>query len=233
MNTRYPDRLQAFVDGQLAPADRARLLEEMERDPELREAACELRRLKEYVSCAFEDPPEAPAARSRSAWPWRGIAAGVAASLLLPTGFLLGRWSAAPAPGEFFEISQQAMQLVATPQQTRRVVLHVDDANPGKFLAVLNSAEDLVRLVPGGEVEVIANAAGLDLVRADGGPYKRRVKALMERYPNVHFVACNITLDKLRDRGEEPVLVPGTDVAPSAAERILQRMEDGWIYLRI
>jgi intracellular sulfur oxidation DsrE/DsrF family protein len=233
MNERYSDRLQAFVDGQLDPADRARVLEEMERDATLRERACELRRLKEAVACAFDDLPAAPPAPRARRWPWRKAAFGVAASLLLPLGFLLGRISAPPPLEGFSDIAQPAMQLVASPQDSRRVVLHVDEGDPGKFLVVLESAEDLMYFLPEGEVDVIVNAGGLDLVRADRSPYAERVAELMAEHPNMRFVACNITMDKQRAQGDEPVLVRGTRVAPSAAEHILQRMEQGWVYLRV
>ncbi|MGE0079898.1 MAG: hypothetical protein AB7U81_01225 [Thiohalomonadaceae bacterium] len=233
MNERYSDRLQAFVDGQLDPLDRARMLEEMERDPTLRDGACELRRLKEAVSCAFEQPPRPPRAHAAPRRTWRELAMGVAASLLLPVTFMLGRWSATPPTDDFTGLAQPAMQLVAAPQDSRRVVLHVDEHDPGKFLAVLESAEDLMYFLPDGEVEVIVNAGGLDLVRQDRSPFEERVAALMTEYPNIRFVACNITMNKQRALGEEPVLVRGTQVAPSAAEHIIQRMEEGWMYLRV
>lgn len=233
MNERYSDRLQAFVDGQLDPEDRARMLEEMERDPVLRERACELRGLKEAVSCAFENPPAPPRAQPAARRSWRKLSIGVAASLLLPLTFMLGRWSAAPPADELAEVTQPAMQLVAAPQDSRRVVLHVDEHDLGKFLVALESAEELMYFLPEGEVEIIVNAGGLDLVRSDRSPYRERVAALMAEYPNIHFVACNITLNKRRVLGDEPVLVRGTEVAPSAAERIIQRMEEGWVYLRV
>ncbi|MCK9530241.1 MAG: zf-HC2 domain-containing protein [Gammaproteobacteria bacterium] len=233
MNERYPDLLQAYVDGQLDPTDRARVLEQLEHDPALREAACELHRIKEAVRCAFENPPAAPRTPVRRQWPWRRNAAMVAAALLLPLGFLLGRWSAPPALEDFTLATQPAMRLVTAPQTSQRVVLHVGEGHADKFLVALDSAEELMRFLPNGRVDVIVNAGGLDLVRADRSPYSERVAELMVRYPNVHFVACNITMDKQRALGDEPVLLRGTDVAPSAAEHIIERMEQGWIYLRV
>lgn len=233
MNERFPDLLQAFVDGQLDPADRARILEQMERDPALREAACELHRLKEAVRCAFENPPPAPRKPVQRPWFGRRSAAMVAAALLLPLGFLLGRWSASPVLEDFTRVAQPPMRLVTTPQTAQHVVLHVSEGYSDKFLVALDSAEELMRFLPNGRVDVIVNAGGLDLVRADRSPYSERVADLMARYPNVHFVACNITMDKQRDLGDEPVLLHGTDVAPSAAEHIIERMEQGWVYLRV
>jgi hypothetical protein len=211
------ERLHAFVDGQLNTADKARLLEDMERDAALRQQVCELQRLKEYVSIAFEEPPAAPVTWSHRRWlPW---GQGVAALLLLAVGFLAGHWSQPSAP-----------QAVAG---SMHVILHVNAADNDKFLLALADAEALAATGGEARVEVVANAGGLDLMRSDRSPLIGKVRALMDKYPNIQFVACNIALGKQRQLGQEPVLIQGIQVTPSAAEHILRRMEEGWAYTRV
>lgn len=210
------DRLHAFVDGQLDTADKARLLEETERDPALRAQICELQRLKEYVSVAFESVPAKPPS-SRYPWPRKIWGQGIAALLLLGVGFLTG-YGMKPANGP-----------VVT-DEAPHIVLHVNSADSEKLLKALAGAETLAE---GAQVEVVANAGGLDLLRSDRSPVVSELRRVMAKYPNIHFVACNVTIDNRRWLGEDPVLIQGIEVAPSAAEHILRRMEEGWSYLRV
>jgi intracellular sulfur oxidation DsrE/DsrF family protein len=214
------NRLHAFVDGQLDPSDKARLLEEMERDPALKRELCELHNLKEYVNCAFDVVPEPPVRRrGESHANWQRFGRGIAAALLLGLGFLLGRLAERPA------------ELPGVSVETRHVVFHLNESDAEKFEAVLKSAQAVAEAEEA-QVEVVANGGGLDLVRADRSPYSEQVRALMRKYPNLQFVACNITLKKQKGKGE-PLLVRGTQIAPSAAEHILQRMEEGWDYVGV
>jgi len=213
------DRLHAFVDGQLEYADRARLLEEMERDPTLRQQVCELQRTKDYVAFAFESfPLETPSRPPDRRWLRWGQ--GVAALLLIAVGFAAGRWGATEP------------ELTAAAAPTQQVIVHLNSADSGKFLAALADAEAIARHTDA-RVEVVANAGGLDLMRSDRSPLAGQVRNLMDRYPNLQFVACNITIGKQRRLGQEPHLIQGIQVAPSAAEHILRRLEQGWSYVRV
>jgi intracellular sulfur oxidation DsrE/DsrF family protein len=78
----------------------------------------------------------------------------------------------------------------------------------------------------------VANGAGLDLLRADRSPLAERVIALNERHPNVKLIACNLTMDRLRRRGETVALLPGVQVVPSALDEIVDRLNSGWLYVR-
>jgi intracellular sulfur oxidation DsrE/DsrF family protein len=140
--------------------------------------------------------------------------------LLLAVGFVAGHWSNPPAPA-------------SASAEGRHVILHVNSDDPGKFLLALADAETHAAESLEARVEVVANAGGLDLIRSDRSPVADRVRELMVKYPNIQFVACNITMDKQRWLGEEPVLINGIQVAPSAAEHILRRMEQGWSYTRV
>lgn len=81
------------------------------------------------------------------------------------------------------------------------------------------------------EVEIVANSSGLDLL-ADASPYARRVAALRKEYPNLGLVACGQTIARRRAGGLEVNLVPGTAIAPSALEQVIERLRSGWIYVR-
>jgi intracellular sulfur oxidation DsrE/DsrF family protein len=42
-----------------------------------------------------------------------------------------------------------------------------------------------------------------------------------------------VTVQKLRDTGADVRLLPGTKVATSALDQIVQRMQQGWAYVRL
>jgi intracellular sulfur oxidation DsrE/DsrF family protein len=56
---------------------------------------------------------------------------------------------------------------------------------------------------------------------------------LRAEHPNLALVACGQTVERLREKGIEVRLLPGTRVASSALDQIVTRMGQGWSYVRI
>lgn len=232
----FPDPLlHAFVDGQLHGADRERLLAAMESDLPLRERVCALRRTKEWVNLAFESA--APPARGRQRIPLHARSrpglCGLAASLLLLTaGFLLG-WLAQDAQDAREPLSSTVLRDIEAGKY--KVVLHIDRSDSARFEEVLDSAEQLLKAYRdnGVEVDVLANAGGLDLLRVDVSPYARRIAHLMGEYENLRFIACANTLQRLQKKGIKPVLIDPSRTDTTAVEHIIRRLQQGWAYIRV
>ena len=83
------------------------------------------------------------------------------------------------------------------------------------------------------ELEVIANAGGLDLFREEASPYAMRIQQLSEQYPNVKFIACTNAIERLREKGIEPHLIKSVHRGPTALDQVVKRMNDGWTYIKI
>ena len=49
----------------------------------------------------------------------------------------------------------------------------------------------------------------------------------------VSFVACGTTLEKLRTANQSTDLLPGVMVTPSALDEALQRVREGWSYIKV
>ena len=94
---------------------------------------------------------------------------------------------------------------------------------------VLRSARSTHRSI---EVEIVANGTGLDLLHAGITPYAARVAAMRAEFPNLGLVACGQTLQRLREQGIAVELLPGTEVAPSALDQVVKRLQTGWVYVR-
>ncbi|MDV3239737.1 MAG: hypothetical protein LOY58_12915 [Gammaproteobacteria bacterium] len=223
-------QLHAFIDGQLHGRDRERLLAAMESDPALAERICALQRTKAWVNLAFEDAraPQHPLPRT-SGGRWIRIFGLAASLLLLASGFLLG-WLTATSPEPL-----QSVVLRDIEAGHQKVLLHIDRADPERFDEILDGAEHLLRAYrdQGIAVDVLANAGGVDMLRADISPYAERVARMLREYDNLQFVVCANTLQRLKEKGVTPVLIEHTRQDATAVGHIIRRLQQGWTYIRV
>jgi len=230
----------AFVDGELDAAEWARVAQCMERDAVLREEVCELRMAKDMVRQAYAEPPARRRARAAAASGWRSIAAA-AVAFAAAGWFGHAWWERAPAldsasayalRGDWHTLRSDWRTL-----DGNRVLVHVSSGEPAALGTALDEVEDLLRSARaarrGIKVEIVANSAGLDLLRADASPLAARLAALRGEFPALGLVACGQTLERRRALGRQVTLLPGTAVAPSALDQVIKRLRDGWVYVRV
>ena len=102
------------------------------------------------------------------------------------------------------------------------------------MLAALQHAEQLLEEAGEDEVrqvEIIANERGIDLLRSDITPYIREISTLQDR--DVVFYACSRTIERLEQQGVQVLLVPHTNAEYTALDRVVTRMQEGWVYEKI
>jgi intracellular sulfur oxidation DsrE/DsrF family protein len=243
------ETLNAFVDDQLGVGERGDVFEAINRNRRLTERACELTHLRGMVQLAYRDCPKPkhlqPAPRHGN------LVKAVAAAALLALGALLG-WVVHPGPGGPGVLNEAALARIArhdgsflisrvdapTPAHgVRHVLLHLTSSSPQRMELALNEVQELMGLFPRDQlqVEVVANAGGVNLLRADVSPYKARVEELMRKYPNLTFLACSNTVAKLKRKlGPGRVnLIPNIRVGPTAVHEIVTRLQEGWIYIKV
>ena len=101
----------------------------------------------------------------------------------------------------------------------------------------MNDAEELLASYqdsPGKvQLEVVANAEGLALLREDASPYAERIHRMAMLYDNLSFLACSRTIEKLKLKGIDVHLVPDAEIIPAALEKIVDRLHEGWVYIRV
>ncbi|HHH45483.1 MAG TPA: hypothetical protein ENK53_00545 [Thiotrichales bacterium] len=226
-------RLQAFIDDELPGEERQRFLEAMEEDPALRERVCRMRMTSEWVRQAFEDvepPSKAPIRAGRATrrrWPM-----ALAASLLLfGVGLLVGRLCV-----DHETAGLQSVVLQDIEASRHRVLLHIEESDPERFRNALDQAERLLTeyAETGIRVDVLVNAGGIDLLRADVSPYVQRVAGLMQRFGNhIQFVACTNSIRRLEERGQQVILIDHVRTDTTAVDHVIHRLQEGWAYVRI
>lgn len=244
--------LNAFVDRELDDREHAELLARMGDDARLRDRVCRTRLVKEMVGAAYREA--LPTAASGPVRPQPLPVALVAVALLAVAfaavlvgwkarGWLPERLSApamvrAPSTDDPVQgaglvgSSLDAVRQVSA----QRVLVHIAASDAGHVGPTLDGIEALiVEARAAGRpvaVEVIANIAGIDLLRADVSPYPARIAALQAAYPELSFIACGQTLERLRERGATVQLLPGVLQASSALDQVVRRLHEGWIYVK-
>ena len=209
--------INAFIDGELAAPERERVLQAIDADAVLRERVCALRAVKQQLAHAYD--VAAPSTRPVRSPARRAVAVAGLVALGAAGGWLL---RAALWPGHAGRAADGT-------------IVHISSADDARVRAALDTAESLLVQARASRtpiaVEVVANGSGLDALRVGTARHSERIAALKAHYPNLAFVACGQTIERLRERGIEPVLLPGTATASSALDEIVLRMKAGWRYI--
>lgn len=240
------EHLNAFVDGELGEAEKLELMDALGRDETLRRRIYALRSLKDMVKGAYESVPEVSRpADEIEPRPGR-LRMAVAASVLLAVGIAIGWFAhitvdggvrlAERGNGERHPDSLPASHAIES--ATGNVILHINRGDPMSLKAVLDTAESILLGAEAAAketfVEIIANADGLALFRADTSPYSERIARMRERYGNLTFMVCGFAAERSGKREKRAIdFLPEAVMAPSAIERIVTRVKQGWQYVRI
>ena len=236
LDSNYSDeKLQLFVDDEMNSSDRAGFMEAISNNDELSNRVCELIQLKDALRLAYSEPPKAAegTAHRGAAFQGRAWLNAVAAVLLLAIG-TVGGWNLYSQ----FGASSEAINMAATEQsQSEKIILHISKSNPEQFANALDYAEKFLteHEAQGHQVDVVAHAGGLDMMRADVPPIREQIIALMHKYDNIHFIACAGTIKMYtKKNGVAPDIIQGVGTDYTAFDHIIGRLQaGGWKYIKV
>lgn len=239
----YPsaEMLNALLDDELSADERAHLLAKLHEDKVLSAEFCELRMIKDAVQLAHMDVQQPKRnQRRQQRIQWFSIAAALALFVL---GILLG--------GGVVIQQQQSEQRFAildpqglgqAPAQAEneemRIVFHLThpdiiaaDDLLDEVEVVLDQYQKQSRPL---RIEVVANNDGLNLFRKGLTVHAERIAEMSRTYPNLTFVACQNTIQRLKvEDGIEVVLIPQARVTGSGVNHVAKRQQEGWAYIRL
>jgi intracellular sulfur oxidation DsrE/DsrF family protein len=237
--------LNSFIDNQLALDETGEMFSVIGQDDALKERVCELRGLKEMVQHAYHRPPVNTTSPVKKLSAWRiprfqNMPRLATCMLMLLLGWGSGWIMFA---GSQSMSDPRLMRLLETAQGSGMVaksgnfIVHVSDSNPVRLKTALDETEDLLKSYKRAnrrvKVEIIANGGGLDLLRTDVSPFGKRIASMKAKYPNLDFLACQQTINKLQKQGIIVKLLPHTGFTNSAVEEIDKRLHQGWDYVRV
>ena len=225
--------INAFVDNQLSLEDKEQLYSQISNDQELTRQVCEIRKIRDMLQLAYREIPEAPStavvATVKGNRNWRNLAA----SVVLAIGIVVG-W-------QFTNIDGQGpTKLASTTAESNqaKVLFHLHSDDPKKVQEALIDVESLMKYYRQtglkARVELVANGDGINLLRTDTTRYADKIHQLQREYPNLAFVACQNTINRLKqEKGVSADLLPGTVVIDSGVAQIMRRQQQGWAYIQV
>jgi intracellular sulfur oxidation DsrE/DsrF family protein len=233
---KYSDeKLHMFIDDEMNNSDRARMMEAINKDEQLSNRVCELMQLKDTVRLAYNELPESSRSASHKDTAFRtGSWLNVAAAVLLLAIGTVGGWTLYPQFGTSSDSSNVA---AADQTQQENIILHISKSDPEQFTAALDYAEKFLteHQAQGHRVDVVAHAGGLDMMRAGTSPIQDQIVAMMDKYDNVHFVACAGAIKMYTQKnGVAPVIIQGVGTDYTAFDHIVGRLQgSGWKYIKV
>ena len=119
----------------------------------------------------------------------------------------------------------------------RQILLHLDEADPARQNLVLNNASNINRYYQDQgqevEIEIVTYGPGLTMLVPGKSPVAERVNSISQNFDNVSFRACANTHAKMSKKaGKDIQLMPQAEMVPSGVVHLIERQEEGWIYIR-
>lgn len=110
-----------------------------------------------------------------------------------------------------------------------RVLFHLDECGRAKAGLALTNIENLLSdLSDNVEVELVANAEGIQALLKVGNPLVPRLEGLATK--GVRLVAC---ANALRAAGvDKDALLAQVEVVPSGVGELVRKQAEGWAYIR-
>jgi len=238
------EQLNALLDGELDNGERERIITEMSHNPELKARFEQLQRLKSMLRQAYQEVPQ-PTYPSHSHYTTPNYyGKAIAAAALLCIGIFIGWYagteSALDAAGQIQAIGQFQGQMIEPSSNSEsgqeRILLHIGSNDEIRVEKVLQVAEELLQRSQQQHrklrLEVVANSDGLSVLRKNS-PYAKKIATLSKEYHNVRFLACGIAKKTASLKEARPIeLLPEANDIPAALEEILERLQEGWTYVR-
>ncbi|WFR99250.1 hypothetical protein [Rhizobium tumorigenes] len=121
-------------------------------------------------------------------------------------------------------------------KKPHRVIFHVDSGDEAIMGHAIGGSMNLSRYYGDkGEpplIEIVANAAGIAMFRADKSPLADPIRALRELIPGLTLSVCGSSkaIAEKKER-QEITLLEGVKVVPYGVGRLVDLQEAGWSYI--
>ncbi len=239
------DKLNMFIDGQLDSDEMDAMHDALLDDKALRARVCQLKAIRELVNYAYDSVP-VPDADSdqrtvvRNSTIWKSIAA----SVLIVFGAIAGwavndSYHAVKHVASSDDVFQYYKQNASVSTEARKIILHVTTGDIYSVNKALNEAEQLLASYRAAgtpmTLDIVTYKDGINMLRVGVSPYVKRIEDILASNDNVNIYACQRSIEKARAKeGDDAIrFIPETVTAKTAQELISERLEKGWIYIKV
>lgn len=237
------EKLNLFIDEQLDKSENDLIRHAILDDMELRERVCQLKAVRELVGYAYEHVPEPKAVMVESSDYFKLTLQGIAAGILIGLGVLCG-WMvneqvrASNPIASANDVFQYFKYQAPVDTVERKIVLHVTTGDIVAVNAALNEAEQLLASYHKAntpmKLDVVTYKEGINILRVDSSPYVNRIESIIDSNDNVAFYACQNSVNKAQKKeGKDIVFMSNTITDKTAMELISERIDKGWIYIKV
>lgn len=223
--------ISAFVDNQVDVETRIAIVKAMDEDDELRDQVYQIRRAKDLIKLSYASSKPSEFRDKKFTKPFhrqcmmRIAAALSAVAIGLSTGLVGYNYGQNTTGSSLAELAQE---------ENQRIILHIDASDPEQFESTLAYTEKFLNHHKNSgkaQIEVVANAGGIDLLRADF-PMSEKVARIMDEHDNITFIACTNAINRLRAQGINPAMVKDVKTETAALTHIIERLNSGWTYIK-
>jgi intracellular sulfur oxidation DsrE/DsrF family protein len=238
------DKLNMFIDGQLDTDDMDGIHDALLNDKSLRQRVCQLKAVRELVNYAYDSVPVPESASvNKTGFSNPAIWRSLAASLLLVFGAVVGwavndNYHAIQHVASSDDVFQYFKHKSTVNTEERKIILHVTTGDIYAVNKALDEAEQLLASYEQAgtpmKLDIVTYKEGINMLRVGVSPYVQRIEDLLEANANVTIYACQRSVEKARAKeGQVVEFIPHTVTAKTAQELISERLEKGWIYIKV
>jgi intracellular sulfur oxidation DsrE/DsrF family protein len=239
--------LYLLVDGQLDTTSQRRLMEKINASPELKRKLADVSKVKELISLAYTQETSRPApVKDRSSNIFPSLFVAMAASLIMGFGVTLG-WITHQHYDSLDPVivttinpavnSRPAIPVDASTQNIRKFIIHVNFLDESQLeSAIVETSSILHSYASVGlpvQMELAFNLQAVRIFEPQHISQAQKVKKLIDGYENLKLYACSESLDKILGDFKKPEVMSVFHTDRIVREMIDERINQGWIYIKV
>lgn len=237
------EQLNLYIDQQLDTEELDEIRHAVLEDAALRERVCQLKAVRELVGYAYENVPVAETGAmtgvaGRRGYLWKGIAASMLLIVGLFTGWAMNNVVHTSQVASAEEVFQYFKNNAQAANEERKIILHVTTGDIYAVKGALDEAEQLLASYRDAgtpmKLDIVTYREGINMMRVGVSPYVQRIEDIIENNDNVSLYACMRSIDKAQKKEGKPIVMMDKAVTDKTAQELIsERLQKGWIYIKV
>jgi intracellular sulfur oxidation DsrE/DsrF family protein len=122
----------------------------------------------------------------------------------------------------------QTLQAQIVSDAEHKIIFQLTYGDAGVHQKFIRQLNNILQAAPNAKIEVVTHGMGIDLLKLEQNTFEDELLELSKK--GIHFVICENTL---KQRGmHKNQFLPLAGFVPSAILELVQKQENGWIYIK-